>query len=71
MSKLELSGDVSGDKYHTPPIARDMPEPYFQCICGTKAYPLTDDTVCDCRDIYDQEWSRHPLLDIPQKGTPK
>lgn len=37
---------------------RALKAPYFQCICGAKAMPLTDDTECDCGDIYEQEWTR-------------
>jgi hypothetical protein len=29
---------------------------YFRCRCGAVAMPLTDDTQCDCGDIYEQEW---------------
>ena len=32
--------------------------PYWQCVCGVKAMPLTDSTVCLCNDYYDQEWRR-------------
>lgn len=28
----------------------------WQCICGKTAIPLEDDTPCDCKDYYDQEW---------------
>ena len=30
---------------------------YWRCICGVIAMPLTDDTDCDCGDIYSQEWN--------------
>lgn len=40
----------------------NMAEPYWICRCGTKAYPLTDDTECLCSDIYEQEWTRVPPM---------
>jgi hypothetical protein len=30
---------------------------YWICVCGVVAMPLTDDTKCDCKDIYGQEWN--------------
>lgn len=41
-------------------IEVEFPKPYFICRCGVKAFPLTDDTVCKCSDIYAQEWTRVP-----------
>lgn len=32
--------------------------PYWRCVCGTVAMPLTDNTTCLCGDIYLQEWTR-------------
>ncbi|MHC1728536.1 MAG: hypothetical protein AB9866_21470 [Syntrophobacteraceae bacterium] len=39
--------------------------PYWQCVCGFKAMPLTDDTECLCEDYYDHEWT----LIEPEKQT--
>ena len=30
---------------------------YWQCICGCRACPLTDDTECLCTDYYESDWS--------------
>ncbi len=34
----------------------DLSKPHWRCVCGSVAMPLTDDTQCDCGDIYEQEW---------------
>jgi hypothetical protein len=39
----------------------------FQCRCGVTAMPLTDDTECKCKDIYEQEWN---LVDVCQCKEP-
>jgi hypothetical protein len=48
---------------------RALNVPYFQCVCGSKAMPLTDDTKCDCRDIYEQEWTRIEVDPCEQAAT--
>lgn len=34
----------------------DLSKPHWLCKCGAVAMPLTDDTTCQCEDIYKQEW---------------
>jgi hypothetical protein len=29
---------------------------FWRCKCGVEAMPLTDNTICRCADLYDQEW---------------
>jgi len=36
----------------------DLTKPHWKCICGAVAMPLTDETTCQCSDIYEQEWTR-------------
>lgn len=36
----------------------DLTKPHWRCVCGAVAMPLTDDTRCNCTDIYAQAWSR-------------
>lgn len=36
----------------------DLTKPHWRCKCGAVAMPLTDDTLCNCKDIYEQEWRR-------------
>ncbi len=43
------------------PFIRGGKETYWQCKCGEKAMPLTDETVCKCGDVYDEEWSLNSL----------
>jgi hypothetical protein len=38
--------------------AVDLTRPHWRCVCGAVAMPLTDDTRCNCADIYDQQWTR-------------
>lgn len=33
---------------------------YWECVCGKKAMPLTDETKCKCNDIYEQSWFYMP-----------
>jgi hypothetical protein len=35
----------------------DLTQPHWKCRCGVVAMPLTDNTTCDCGDIYEQEWT--------------
>jgi protein gp37 len=34
---------------------------WWQCVCGTKEMPVTDDSECNCEEYYDQDWSLHAL----------
>ena len=45
-------------KQDTKPIPVDITKPHWRCIRGVVAMPLTDDTICLCSDIYEQEWSQ-------------
>lgn len=40
---------------------------YWICCCGVIAMPLTDDTECDCGDIYLQEWN---FVEVPTQSAP-
>ncbi len=39
---------------------------YWICCCGVVAMPLTDDTKCDCGDLYEQEWRFVEVAPHPQ-----
>jgi protein gp37 len=36
---------------------------HWQCVCGKRAMPLTDETTCDCKDLYEEDWTRHEGID--------
>lgn len=38
----------------------DLTKPHWKCVCGCVAMPLTDDTECNCKDIYEQDWRHVP-----------
>lgn len=45
-----------------PPLPQCSPSrvrgAFWRCVCGVTAMPLTDETTCNCTDIYDQQWTR-------------
>lgn len=36
-----------------------------------ESIPLLDETTCDCKDYYDQEWTRHPPYPQPAVAPPQ
>jgi protein gp37 len=69
---LQIPGVMHGVSYEPALGPVDWTKylsPAWRCICGTEAYPLTDDTECQCKDYYDQEWSRRKALDLIVAGS--
>jgi len=43
--------------------------PHWRCECGLIAMPLTDDTSCDCNDMYKEAWTHTPGIDWLVAGS--
>ena len=50
MSGVEAAEWLEGQR------AVDRSKPHWMCRCGAVAMPLTNYTVCYCKDLYEQEW---------------
>lgn len=59
---------AQGKKTQQPTGAVDITKPHWRCACGAVAMPLTDNTPCQCADIYQQDWRLIEPQDLPAAG---